>query len=262
MTLSQIGQEKFQLAMTAYPIHNESYRPTLNNNIFNYYQHYEISMCNVDKWLSLLSARMAIIMPKYNLLYESLDIKFNPLENYDEYRELNHTGSEDMKRNTTTDENNSSTMSQNNDGGATDTANATTSTTGYNRGSDSPQGNLATAPNSTNMGYYATDETYTRSNTTSDTTANNVHHDATTGQGTNAIDRDVSDTYDKNNQYNDAEHKHGTAPGSNYSKMIADYRNLAISIDEMIIEELDDLFFTVFNPADYLHYCWHNNILF
>lgn len=262
ITLLQIGMTRFQSVMMTYPIHNEAYRSKLNNNIFNYYQHYEISMLNVEKWLSLLSARMAIIMPKYNLLYESLDIKFNPLENYSEYRELNHIGSEDMERNIATDENNSSSMNQDNTGGTTDTTSTNISSNGYNRGSDTPQGNLTTAPNTTNMGYYATDETYTRGNSDSTGTATNEHHDNTTGSSTNTVDKDIRDTYDKNNKYDDNEHKYGTAPGSNYSKMIEDYRNLAINIDAMIIEELDDLFFTVFNPADYINYCWHNNIIF
>lgn len=337
-------------AMTSYPIHNPAYRETLNSNIYNYYRYYHISVKDKNKWLNLLSARMAVIMPRYNQIYASLDLEFDPLLTYDYNRTVKHVGQEDHTKDNTAKKDNDTTITTDKtsktdtkdntidtgkttekrntvsaettsdhegttaDGSMTNNGGYTTDRTDSATGSSTsqystmPQGNLNASPNTVDPDPYADNKTVGTSkdnNTGKDT---NVHNDTTTTTNNTATDKsgksdgtinldgsgtadrtvDVTGTknvtdhtgtdkvfgetssanesFNKNNSYNDDIHEYGTAPGYNYSKLVEDYRALAVNIDYDIILELDDLFFTIFGTCDFddcldfIRNPWYNDV--
>lgn len=249
-----MGKLKFQTAMLTYPLHNNAYRDTLNDNIYNYYKHYRLSIYNVDKWLDLLSARMAVIMPKYNLLYKSLDYltDLDPLLNYDKQRTLDHAGENGHNKEMGTKESTTSNYDSENTGSATTTGEAHGTGSDTSRYSDAPQGNMASPPNSNDMGFYVTNATYNSNKDDTTSEQYNMHSDKQGSTGSGSLERNAKEEYSGTDSYKDTEHEWGTSPNSNYSKMLADYRALAIDIDMQIIKELDDLFFTTFSPSDFM----------
>lgn len=66
-----------------FPIFDEGYREVLVNNIINYYYFREIGVETAGRFIFNLKARMMLIMPYYNQLYESTLLEFDPLKNYD-----------------------------------------------------------------------------------------------------------------------------------------------------------------------------------
>lgn len=263
--------------MESYPIHDAGYRSTLNDNIYNYYQYYQISLANDSKWLYMLAARMAVIMPKYNLLYKSLDYlkDIDPLLTFDTTRDVEHSGSNAHSKDIATDESTHISQDMGRTGSGSQTSDNNTSgqyetnvidnndNTHRETYSDTPQGNLATPPDTTTMSYYATNANYgsvkdegttDTSNTHSDTshaTGSNSYSENTDSTGTGTLDRDVKEGYESSDEYEDHVHEYGTAPGSNYSDLLQKYRDLARNIDMEIIAELDDLFATTWSPSYY-----------
>lgn len=67
------------LGLDTYPIFNENYRETLNSNIINAYMDYEIAFETYLMFEHKMSARMALIMPMYNKLYETEAMQYDPL---------------------------------------------------------------------------------------------------------------------------------------------------------------------------------------
>ena len=64
-----------------FPIFDENYRKTLLINITQWYYTREIGLETVMRWKLFLQAKLNLIMPKYNLLYQNQLIKMNPLIN-------------------------------------------------------------------------------------------------------------------------------------------------------------------------------------
>lgn len=75
-----------------YPIFDESYRSILETKIIKHYYTREICAETFGRWRLFLDARMNEIMPKYNKLYESELLEFNPLYDADYTRSGNRDG--------------------------------------------------------------------------------------------------------------------------------------------------------------------------
>ena len=58
-------ENHFDLGLKNYPIFDETYRATLNNNILNYYFESEIGVETPALFKKLLNDRMQLIMNKY-----------------------------------------------------------------------------------------------------------------------------------------------------------------------------------------------------
>lgn len=54
-----------------YPIFDETYKPTLENNIIQWYYNREIGLETIGLFKQFLKAKMNVIMPKYNQLYNA-----------------------------------------------------------------------------------------------------------------------------------------------------------------------------------------------
>ena len=74
-----------------FPIFDETYRKTLCTKILNHYYTREIGAETVSLWKFWLNQKMNEIMPYYNKLYLTEQIKFDPLHEIDFTRTINET---------------------------------------------------------------------------------------------------------------------------------------------------------------------------
>lgn len=195
-----------------YPIFDDSYKAVLEEKILKHYYTREICEETVGLWKLRLEDKLNIIMPYYNQLYESAKLEFNPLRNHDITTEHDGSNSDEYT-------NQSASTSSN-----------TSANTNYNLFSDTPQGGLdgldgIENPSSSTdtKGYYLTNATKDYGNGT------NSGQGSTNGSGSSsAMDEYVNHTYG--------------LIGTNASRLLQDFRNTFLNIDEMIIKDLEPLF--------------------
>lgn len=95
-----------------WPIFDERYRLELEKKILRHYYTREIGEETVGLWKLRLQDRLTLIMPKYNQLYESAQLEFNPF--YDvEYRRYGTNSGEGQSSGDTTTQNMHSDTPQN-----------------------------------------------------------------------------------------------------------------------------------------------------
>lgn len=76
----------------SFPIFDESYRLPLEKQILRHYYTREICEETVGLWKLRLQDRLNLIMPKYNQLYESAMLEFNPMYDVDYRRAGTNSG--------------------------------------------------------------------------------------------------------------------------------------------------------------------------
>lgn len=88
VTIKSLIDNDFNFGLNNYPIFNETYRNTLNNNILNYYYESEIGFETAELFKFYLNNTMNLIMPKYNELYKKQEIALeNIFGNVDLYEQ-------------------------------------------------------------------------------------------------------------------------------------------------------------------------------
>ena len=215
VTILSLQKNNFDFGLTSYPIFDEAYRNTLNNNILNYYLESEIGVETAQAFKRLLNDRMALIMPKYNKMYLAQD-------------ELLTNGvlgnvhlTETLKRDT------DSTSNQKDTGSATQTGSS--AATNKNLYQDTPQGQISMQTIDA-QNVYAT-------NLTLDNTSN-----SSTVTDTSSASRDFTNSGTENYVK--------TIVGNNGRKYNVDVFSDLVSklqnIDMLIINELSDLFMGIF----------------
>lgn len=203
-----------------FPIFDEAYRPILERRILKHYYTREIGYEVVSRWKLALCNKLNEIMPKYNMLYKSELLDFNPLYTHDMY----------TKRDNETNTNGSSNGETGRDTTIDDTGHNNPNETTYKLHSDTPQGGLEGVNSET----YLSDADKTT--VTGSSTSSNHHTELTgTTNSENTTGRKVDDYL---------EHVYGYA-GYNPSKLIKEYRETFLNIDEMVIKELSKLFMGV-----------------
>lgn len=80
---------------TDYPIFDESYRQVLNTKILRHFYMREIGFETVGLWKFHLANKLNEIMPYYNQLYKSEQLKFNPFTDTDYTRTHKGSGKQD-----------------------------------------------------------------------------------------------------------------------------------------------------------------------
>ena len=104
-----------------WPIFDEAYRLGLEEKILRHYYTREIGEETVGLWKLRLEDRLNLVMPKYNQLYESAKLEFNPFYDVDYTRQGTNSGE--------------------------GTSSGTTNSTGNNMHSDTPQNGLESVLN-------------------------------------------------------------------------------------------------------------------
>lgn len=226
-----------------YPIFDELYRPVLEKKILMHYYTREICEETVGLWKLRLAARMNEIMPKYNKLYESERLAYNPLWDTDltstHNRSNDSVGSNVGNTERNDKGNKESEYLDNSNGNKSQTQ--TIDELHWQKYSDTPQGYVNNLDNDT----YLTNAT----KNTADDTITTKEKDSQSKLGNNSSNSEVNskekrtDTNIVNSTEEYVERITGKRGGANYAKMIEDYRNTLLNIDLMVINELRDLFF-------------------
>ena len=215
-TIRQLQKNNFNFGLTSYPIFDEAYRNTLNNNILNYYYESEIGVETAELFKKLLNDRMMLIMPKYNIMYQAQE-ELIESENLLGNVNLTETMDKDV----------SSSLDQHDTGNATQTGSSTANN--KNLYQDTPHGSISMETlDSQNV--YATNFTID----------NNTNSSSVQDYSNSTRDQDASGTEDYVK----------TIVGNNGRKYNVDVFNNVVAnlknIDMLIINELDDLFMGIF----------------
>ena len=215
VTILTLQKNNFDFGLQNYPIFDEEYRNTLNNNILNYYLESEIGVETAELFKRLLNDRMALIMPKYNKMYLAQD----------ELLEKGILGNVHLTE--TMDRETDSTSSQEDSGTGSQTGTSTSNN--KNLYQDTPQGTISMQDlDAENV--YATNVTMDR-NTNNSTVTDTSHatRDFTNNGNENYVKTIVGNNGRKYNV-------------DVYSDLVSKLKN----IDMLIIDELSDLFMGVF----------------
>ena len=215
ITIKSLIDNNFDFQLDEYPIFDENYRNTLNQNILFHYYENEIGFETAPLFRFYLKQKLNEIMPYYNELYK-VQKKL-----IDENLLLNNVNITENLQGTNTNNTSTSTSSQ---------SNSSNSGTSNNKNLflDTPQGNeYKGSINDTN---YATNVTFDNNS------SNNTIQDTSSNSGT----ANVSGT----NAYIK------TIIGNNGAKfnidVLNDIKNKLMNIDLLIINELNDLFMQIF----------------
>ena len=195
-----------------FPIFDEEYRAELCKKILRHYYTREICCETVGRWKLFLSDKMRNIMPYYNQLYQSELLKIQPLVSVD--RSVTHKGIGSETKTTKTNTTNTSSSSTD---GSTDT---------WSYYSDTPQGSIS----GLDSNEYLTNATH------------NVGSDGTNSRLNDATSENETGTGVRKDMYVDKV----LGYEGNQSEMLLKFRETFLNIDMMVIDELKDLFFTLY----------------
>lgn len=210
--IEDILDKSWDKIFSDFPIFDEQYRAKLCKKILRHYYTREICCETVGRWKLFLSDKMNNIMPYYNQLYQSELLNIQPLVSVN--RSVTHQGSGSETK--TTKRNGTNTNNSNTEG----------STNTWSYYSDTPQGGIAGLESND----YLTNATHNVGNDTTSGILNSTTSDNETGTG------DRTDNYvDKILGYE-----------GNQSEMLIKFRETFLNIDMMVIDELKDLFFSLY----------------
>lgn len=82
-----------------YPIFDETYRKQLNQTLYEVFCYREIGFETIDIFRQQVAAKMRLVMPYYNQLYESTKLQYDPLSAVDmtTWTDANQSGSGSQK---------------------------------------------------------------------------------------------------------------------------------------------------------------------
>lgn len=207
ITIKTLIDNNFDFKMTSYPIFDEEYRETLNNNILFHYYENEIGFETAPLFRFYLNQKLNEIMPYYNELYNAQKLLLNQgnlFKNVDLEETFNRVN--DTTTNTTSNSTNSG-ISNN-----------------KNLYQDTPQGKITL--NDIDNQEWATNVTFDKNET------NNTINDNTNGTANNTENYIKKIIGNNGNKYN--------------IEILKEIKNNLMNIDLMIINELNDLFMQIF----------------
>ena len=243
-----------------YPIFDDEYRKTLETKILKHYYTQEIGFEVVGLWKLYLDEKLNLIMPYYNQLYQSALLKIEPLINIKNETTHNETANENnSQQNTASD---SSTENETNNQTVTDTKTSNSSESGTNTGntnsendnwtlsSDTPQGGLEGIKSME----YLTNATENKG--TSSVTVNGTDSSSSESSenGKNILVGERNKRGSKSSTFNSTASKNNALEyltnnkgisGVSESELLIKYRETFLNIDKMIINDLADLFMSV-----------------
>lgn len=209
ITIKNLVDNDFDFGLLNYPIFDENYRNILNSKIINHYYMNEIGFETAELFKFYLNNKMNEIMPIYNILYEKQE---SLLENFDNNVNLseNFTKSDSSNSNTT--------------------SNSTSTNTGLGKSKnvyqDTPQGSIVNS-NIDNYDYA------TNINLGSNETSNSINDNTTSNGAINSTENYLKTIIGNNGKYYGFE-------------IFNQIKTSLMNIDELIINELNDLFMGIF----------------
>lgn len=230
------------------PEEDEKFRRELNITILRKYFMREIGYETPELWKIQLESRLRLVMPKYRELYKStlfeLDFEspYHIITKHNEIKRDDGTVDRTGTRDTDTDSNTSTTYGKKTIDDGNGSRNSTTNTIGYD--SDFPQfsfsqGDYATTGNTSDS---TTNETTTTKNTESQSGT-----DTATGKG---IEKETWKDGEKNLNTMVDDYIHdvsGHTTNMDILNAVEKWRELIVNINEMIVNDIADLFMMVYN---------------
>lgn len=241
-----------------FPIFDENYRNVLEDKILKHYYTREIGAETIGLWKLWLNTRLNEIMPYYNQLYASEVIKFNPMYDVD----LTTTHQQTDNRNDNMTESELKVGSRDTDFSSHDSGSSSSHTENETNTDDRTKNDHWEMFSDTPCGGLngVRDEKYltTVMHTTDNKSGSNVHtvnevdnNGSSSNSSSGNSDTDYSEDINRNRQVgiknvqDYASHVVGKTAGKSYSAMLTEFRDTFLNIDKQIIEELKDLFFTL-----------------
>lgn len=230
MRLKDVLKYTNNIGLNGYPIFDEAYRDTLNGKIVDRYFNREIGMETIDMFQLAMRRKMNEIMPLYNKLYLSEQMKFDPLNTID---------IETVSTGTALETGANSSTSNDSATGETHSDNRTNSNTRSRAvTSDTPQTMLSG------------DEDYASgaSDSASET-------DGTGGQdeSTEATSNSTSNGEDSRESESSGDSRTSGRQGMLGSEALMRYRESLLNIDVDIIDDLNELFMKIWSSGDEYH---------
>lgn len=238
-----------------FPIWAEEYRTTLEKKILMHYFNKEIGFETVGLWKFYLEERMNLIMPYYNELYKTTVKEYdwltdtNAHETYAGNKRLQENAKFDANGNVKSDmtgktqDNGNDTFS----GTGSSTTDGTKNQNTKTLESDLPQANYANLDYGTKLTEgEQTETTHEQTNTTQQSTADRTNvtdttqnaNTDTTQQSTNDLQSNTDDNYTRD--------RVGAFGSHSLTELLMQYRDSLINIDNMVIDELKDLFMMIY----------------
>lgn len=217
-----------QIFSFPFPIFDENYREILEKKILKHFYTREIAHETYGLWKLKLDTKLNEIMPYYNKLYDSELLEFNPLYTKDYTRTTKNAGqtTSETTSNAVTNGTSNETHSD-----VTNNANANTNTDLY---SDTPQGQLA----------HVEDETYlTNARQVTDNTVNHGESSGNSGSNSNSASASVGSA--RGTTFDDYIERVVGYDGKCAAELLMQFRKTFLNIDMMIINDLEELFFTL-----------------
>jgi hypothetical protein len=222
-----------------FPIWDEEYRATLEKKILMHYFNKEIGFETVGLWKFYLEERLNLIMPYYNNLYKTT------VRDYDWLTDTNshetYIGNKKLQENAKYDANGNVKDSGDEKFSGTDSneLKVTQNQNSKTLSSDLPQANYADIDYGTELKEEEQNNTNNENATAkNNSTTNRSSTTDTTQNSTNDLQSNTDDIYTRD--------RVGAFGSRSLTELLMQYRESLINIDAMVINELADLFMTIY----------------
>lgn len=233
-----------------YELFDETYKNIFESKIIKHYYFRNICTDSYDKWKLWLNSKLNEIMPYYNQLYRSATLELNPLYNFVIDVEHKDSGGDTLESLTKSNKDGSIGETKQNQKSESkngeDVTNTNTTNKNINKYNDTPQGRL----DDIESGKYLTEativnDTNTGTNTIKYGSKNDIEYkEVTTGKN---VENEVTNKNDKlvtDRQYTEKVMGRKDASGAD---LLLKFRETFLNIDMMIIEELNELFESIYH---------------
>lgn len=228
-----------------YPIWDEGYRHILERKIILRYLKKEICSETFALWQYFLMERLNTIMPYYNQLYAT-QLSYDLSKEY----EASETSSGNNTKNITGNDTQNTTIENNSNG--SNTSDSTTTSSGSNTvsgtnqsktvDSDTPQSAISEGGD---YASFVSEVNSTLGNSTTNSGSSTTHNTGSnqnTQNGTNNTTKTSTSGETGSNSTSSSRYGHNNS----LSRLIAEKRDVIINIDNLVLNDLNDLFIKIY----------------
>lgn len=249
----EIGRKK--LFDFPYPIFDENYRKDFETKLIRTFYMREIGFESEGLFKFNLETWLLVNMPYYNQLFESQNLKFDPLINTDVNDVQNKKKDRDEKINQTNNSTGKVDQTSNTTGKSDSTSHATSDSEGerFNRDlvSDTPDNRLAiTTQDGKGVIEYASkieEDKEIAKNSNVGQTEDQVTNEATSKGNQSSENESTGNQTSEANEIEDyIAHRVGKIGTTSYSQLVMEYRESFLRIENQVFRELQQLFMLVY----------------
>lgn len=245
-------KEKIEIGRTKlfdfdYPLFDDNYRKIFETNFIRNFYMREIGFEVEELFKFRLETWLNINMPYYNKMFESELIKYDPLSNSS--MDVTHTLKKDKEQNDSRDINQASTSTGESEGKTTAITNGSVTNDDFMRKLDSTNPDMRlrlTAKDGEGVIEYANEIQENNANRKENSNTNSTGDTTNKGSSESNATQDEKLSSNINEIEDFIQHRKGKIGVQTYAKMIAEYRSSFLRIENMIHNELQELFMLVY----------------